>query len=133
MSSILQLFPDRRRPALREPAALGHMKIIDRMPPLRPADTMQRIRVMRVARSAAPTDQPSRMGHPDAPGHAINRHETLKDAEQIFARHELATPLVREHRLFLGHDALLSVTHEHFRVAGVPPSFSILFFSANLS
>ena len=119
MCSFLQFFPDRPCPALREPAALGHMKIIDRMPPLRPADTMPRIGVVRVACGAAGADQAGGMGHPDAPRYAINRHEALKDAEQIFARHELATPLVREHRLFLGHDALLPVAHEHLSLTNV--------------
>jgi len=106
------------------------MEIIDRMPSLRPADAAQRIGVVRVACGAAGADQAGRMRHPDAPRYAIKRDQTLKDAEQVFTRHELPIPLVREHRLFLRHDAFLPITHEHFGLADVLHVDSRLFGGA---
>jgi len=79
---------------------------------------------------AAGADQAGRMRHPDAPRYAIKRDQTLKDAEQVFTRHELPIPLVREHRLFLRHDAFLPITHEHFGLADVLHVDSRLFGGA---
>src|SRR3990167_9580014 len=76
MASLRQCFPDRRRPALREPAPFGHVKIIDRMPPLGAADAMQRIGVVRITDGAARADQAGGMLHAHPPRRTTLMHNS---------------------------------------------------------